>query len=56
MSEHVAIDQRVAVFVRIADEYGLMYNESEAEELLEIFDRVTREVDPEDIRYSVKVG
>ena len=36
-------DERIPILIRISDEYGICYDEEEAEELLEIFDKVTRE-------------
>ena len=47
-------DERVPILMRISNEYGLMYNEEEAIELLEIFDKVTDETDPKDIQYKIK--
>ena len=37
-------DERIPILLRIANEYGIDYNADEAEELLEIFDKVTKEV------------
>jgi len=48
------IDERIPILMRISEEYGIDYNAEEAEELLEIFDKVMREINPDDIQYKVK--